>query len=89
MILQGCDPVNAMLIAVLAPLHIVAEPLITLVGLALTVTTALPVLSPACEAQFASLAAVTVYVVVVDGLTLNVYGLALMPPTVTGVVPSV
>jgi hypothetical protein len=48
-----------MLIVVLAPLHIVALPLITLVGRALTVTTALPVLSPACDAQAASLAAVT------------------------------
>ena len=78
-----------MLIAVLAPLHIVALPLITDVGLGLTVTTALPVISPAWAVQFASLTAVTVYVVVTVGLTLKVYGLALMPPTVTGVVPSV
>jgi hypothetical protein len=42
------------------PLQIVAVPLITEVGLGFTVTTAEPVLSPAIEAQLASLKAVTV-----------------------------
>jgi hypothetical protein len=78
-----------MLMFVDPPLQIVALPLITLVGLAFTVITALPVRSPAIEVQFASLKADTVKVNVVAGLTLATYGLALMPFTVTGVVPSV
>ncbi len=54
-----------------------------------TVTVALPVLSPDCDVQFASLKAVTVYVFVEDGLTVKVYGLVVIPVTLTGVVPSV
>jgi hypothetical protein len=41
-------------------------------GNALIVTTALPVLSPAWEVQLTSLKAVTVYVFVLLGVTLNV-----------------
>jgi hypothetical protein len=78
-----------MLIVVLPPLHIVAVPLITLVGLGLTVTTALPVLSPAIEVQLTSLSAVTVYVFVDAGLTITVYGFTAIPTTDTGVTPSV
>ena len=52
-------------------------------------TIALPVLSPDWEIQFASLNAVTVYVVVVPGVTLKLYGLVVIPVTITGVVPSV
>jgi hypothetical protein len=58
--LHGCVPVNATDKLVEPPLHIVAVPLITDVGLGLTVTTAEPVLSPAIELQLASLKAVTV-----------------------------
>ena len=58
--LQGCAPVSAILIVVAVPLHTEAEPLITDVGLGLTVTVALPVLSPTWDVQFASLNAVTV-----------------------------
>ena len=71
------------------PLHIVCVPEITDVGLAFTVTTALPVRSPDCAVQFASLNAVTVYVFVELGLTVKVYGLDVIPLTLTGVVPSV
>ena len=63
--------------------------LITDAGLAFTVTIALPVLSAGSEVQFASLNAVTVYVVVLPGEGLNTYGLVVIPFTVTGVVPSV
>jgi len=73
---------------VLPPLHIAVVPLITLVGRALTVTTALPVLSPAIDVQLASLNTVTVYVFVDVGLTTTVYGLTVMPATGTDVVPS-
>ena len=69
-----------------APLHVVALPLITAVGTGLTVTTALPENVPV---QLASLTAVTVYVVVTVGATLNVYGDVATAFTVTGVVPSV
>ena len=88
--LQGCVPVRATLKVVDPPLHIVAVPLVTEVGRGITVTVALPVLSPACEIQFTSLNAVTVYVVeAIIGVTLKVYGLDAIPVTVTGVVPSV
>ena len=53
-------------------MHIVAVPLITLVGRVLTVTTALPVLSAAIDVHFESLRAVTVYVVVVDIVRIDV-----------------
>ena len=58
--LHGWLPVSAILIAVLAPLQMVADPLITLVGLGLTVTIALPVISPAWAVQLTSVNAVTV-----------------------------
>jgi hypothetical protein len=86
---HGCEPVKATLSVVLPPLHIVALPLITLVGRGLTVTKALPVLSAPMAVQFTSLSADIVYVLVELGLTLKVYGLAAMPDTVVGVVPSV
>ena len=44
------------------PLQIAVVPLITEVGRGLTLITALPVLSPDCEVQYASLNADTVYV---------------------------
>ena len=58
--LQGAIPVNAILTGVAVPLHTVALPLIIEVGRGLTVTVAVPLLSPACEVQLASLNAVTV-----------------------------
>jgi hypothetical protein len=87
--LHGCKPVNATDKLVELPLHIVAVPLITEVGLGLTVIIAEPVLSPAIEVQFASLKAVTVYVLVLDGETLIICGEVVIPVIVTGVVPSV
>ncbi len=56
----------------LAPLQIVALPLRTPVGLALTVTVALPVLSPAMDIHVPLVNVLMVYVVVEDGLTLTV-----------------
>ena len=82
-------PVKAIEIFVEPPLQIVVVPLITEVGLGLTVTPAEPVLSPALEVQFASLNAVTVYVFVLEGDTLITCGDEAIPLTVTGVVPSV
>ena len=57
---HGPVPVSAAWIVVELPLQIVALPLTTEVGRALTVTTALPVLSPACAVQLASVSTVTV-----------------------------
>ena len=57
---HGPVPVNAAEMVVALPLQIVAEPLAIEVGRALTVTTALPVRSPNCAVQLASLRAVTV-----------------------------
>ena len=57
---HGPVPVKAAEIMVELPLQIVAEPLATEVGRALTVTTALPVRSLNCAVQLASLRAVTV-----------------------------
>ena len=57
-----------MLKLVLTPEHTVAEPDIVAVGFALTTTTAFPALAPV---QVALLTAVTLYVVVLAGLTLN------------------
>ena len=57
---HGPVPVKAAEMEVELPLQIVAEPLVTEVGRALTVTTALPVRSPDCAVQLASLRAVTV-----------------------------
>jgi hypothetical protein len=78
-----------MLSVALPPLHIDVLPLITLVGLALTVITALPDISPVCAVHFESISAETVYMDVVAGLTLAVYGLAVIPVTDTAVEPSV
>ena len=58
--LHGDVPVKAILTGVDVPLHTVALPLINEVGRGLTVTVAVPFLSPACETQFTSLKAVTV-----------------------------
>jgi hypothetical protein len=66
----------------------VVVPLKTAVGLALTVTTALPEISAGNALHLLSLADVRVYVVVMPGETVNVYGLALTVST-TGVDPSV
>jgi hypothetical protein len=63
----------------------VVPPILQL-GVGFTVTTALPLVVPV---QFLSLTAVTVYVVVVPGVTVKVYGEVPMLFTVTGVVPSV
>jgi hypothetical protein len=57
----------------------VVVPLTAAVGLALTVTTAPPVRSPAWAVHLESVSAVTVYVVVVEGLTLRVAGLEATP----------
>ena len=73
---QGPVPVKAAEMLVELPLQTVAVPLATEVGRAFTVTTALPVRSPTWAVQFASVRLVTVYVVVADGLTLRVAGLA-------------
>ena len=51
---NGPVPVKAMLKVVLVPSQVAGVPLITDVGRGLTVTTALPVLSAAVAAQFAS-----------------------------------
>jgi hypothetical protein len=56
------------------------------VGNVFLVTTALPLHEPA---QVLSDSALIVYVLVVAGATENVYGLAVIPEIVTGVVPSV
>src|SRR6266446_3795923 len=61
------------------PLQIVAVPLTTEVGRGFTVIVALPVLSPFCEVHLESDKAVTVYVVVEEGVTLRVAGLAETP----------
>jgi len=61
---------------------------IVAVGLVYTVTTALPVRSEAWDVQFTSLNAVTVYVVVVVGLTTKVYGLVVIPVTLVVALPS-
>ena len=69
------------------PLQIVAEPLIDATGNGFTVTVALP--DPALEHVVASETDVKRYVVVDEGLAIKIYGLDVMPFTVTGVVPSV
>ena len=53
-------PVKVKVKLALCPLQIVVVPLITEVGRAFTVTVALPVLSPACAVQLASLNVATV-----------------------------
>ena len=86
MIDQGCEPVSATEIVAGLPRQTVAVPLIAAVGFGLTVTVAVPDTVPV---QFASLTAVSVYVVVVPGDTEKVYGDVVIPFTVTGVTPSV
>jgi hypothetical protein len=70
-------------------LHIVVFPIRSDVGLGLTVTTALPVISAPMAVHLESLKAVMVYVVVLVGDTLITLGDVAMPVIVTGVVPSV
>ena len=57
---HGPVPVKAAEMVFEPPLQIVAEPLATEVGRALTITTALPVRLPACAVQVESVRAVTV-----------------------------
>ena len=85
---QGVGPVKATLISPEPPLQIGEVPVITAVFL-LTVTVALVEISFGVAVHLESLKAVIEYVVVTFGDTLNVYGLVIMPVTVTGVVPSV
>ena len=66
---QGAVPVSATDIVAELPLQIAVDPLIVAVGLGLIVTTALPENVPV---QCASFTAVTVYVVLAIGETLNV-----------------
>jgi len=78
--LHGPVPVSAAEIVVELPAQIVALPVTVAVGNALTVITALPDEVPG---QPAPVTAVTVYVVVVVGLTLRVAGLLVIPFCVT------
>ena len=57
---NGAVPVKLIVRSVLAPLQIVASPLITDVGRAFTVTVALPVISAPVAVQLASVNDVTV-----------------------------
>jgi hypothetical protein len=75
--LHGPVPVTTMLSVAFCPLHIVVVPVIFPVGLAFTVTTALPVLSADIDVQFASDSVLIVQVVLDDGLTEAVIGLLL------------
>src|SRR5207249_11080315 len=79
--LQGPVPVRSAWIVAAVPLHtvVLSALLTTDVGLGFTVTTALPVRSPACAMHLESLSAVTGYVVVDDGLTLRLAGLEVAP----------
>ena len=54
------------------PLQMVVAPVRIAVGLAFTVTVALPLRSAAMDAHLLSLAAVRVYVLVEEGVTVNV-----------------
>jgi hypothetical protein len=85
--LHGAVPVNATDKLVEVPEQIEAVPLIIAVGNGLTVTTALPVKEVAV--QLISLAAVKVYVLEAEGVTVITRGLVVIPVMVTGVVPSV
>ena len=85
--LQGAVPVRATDKLVGVAEHTVAVPLIMAVGNGLTVTTALPVKEVAV--QLTSLAAVKVYVLEAEGVTVITRGLVVIPVMVTGVVPSV
>ena len=71
------------------PLHMVDVPLMAAVGRGLTVIIALPLRSEGCAAPLVSLRVVIVYVLSVTGETVKLYGLATIPFTVTGVIPSV
>jgi hypothetical protein len=71
-ICHGAKPVSTTFKVAELPLHTVAVPLNTLVGLGLTVTTALPVISPGKLEHETSVKLVTVYVVVVIGETIKV-----------------
>ena len=73
---HGPVPVNAAEMTTEPPWQIVPPPLTTAVGRALTVTTALPVISPAWAEPLASESAVTVYVMELVGLTPRAAGLA-------------
>jgi hypothetical protein len=79
-IANGALPVSVALIVVEPLAQIAALPLTTAVGFALTVIAALPVDVPL---QFASVMLVIVYVVLLDGETLRVTLLVLMPDCVT------
>ena len=57
---HGPVPVSVAEIVAVPPLQMVALPLATEVGRELTVTTALPVRSPACAVQLASVRLITV-----------------------------
>ena len=83
--LQGAVPVRSAWIVAAVPLHtvVLSALLTTDVGLGFTVTTALPVRFPAWAVHLESVSAVTVYVVVDDGLTLRVAGLEATPVCVT------
>lgn len=84
---HGPVPVTAIFRVADCPGQIVTVPLNKPVGLGFTVMMAEPL--PVLLQELASETLDTVYVVVKEGLTLNVYGLVLMLLTVTGVVPSV
>ena len=58
--LQGADPVSVKVNVAGSPLHIIVVPLKATVGRGFTVTTALPIISPACATQLASDKAVMV-----------------------------
>src|SRR5205085_1990609 len=74
---NGALPVSVAVTVEEPPAQIVALPLTTAVGFALTVTTALPVAAPL---QFASVMLVIVYVVVEDGDTVRV-GVVVVTPS--------
>jgi hypothetical protein len=86
--LQGAVPVKVTVRVAVCPRQIAVVPLKTAVGLASTVTMALPLISPGMALQL-PLTEVRVYVLVDVGDTANVYGLVLMLLMVIGVTPSV
>jgi hypothetical protein len=83
---QGEVPVSATDIVADDPSHRLALPEIAAVGAEFIVTTALPDTVPV---QLTSLTAVSEYVVVPEGVTVNTNGEVSVLFTVTGVVPSV
>lgn len=86
--LKGGMPVNEIFMAVLSPAHIAVVPL-TLEAGASIVTIALPVMLIGRAEHTVSLKAITEYVVVTDGVTVNTYGLLVIPVTPCDVLPSV